>query len=179
VLQSRAVKVIGGAVAAAGLFVGGIAWAGGTPTVVMVGGSQVQTKVATNVSNWDTASQSVWENVIGASLTVSVPAGHARLVTARFNAETNCSAAGGEAWCAMRIMAKKPGSSPVQLHPRSGYDFAIDSPGGEAWEGNSITRSLRLGSGSWTIWVQGMSVGSGGGLGLDDWHYEVDVYTSS
>ena len=181
VLRGRAAKVTGASIAAFGLFCGGVAWAGlGAPTVTMIGGNQIQTKVAPNDGNWSTGSQLTWENVIGATLLVTVPGGTARLVTARFNAETNCTAAGVEAWCAMRVMAHKSGASgSVQLRPRSGSDFAIDSPGGEAWEGNSMVRTLRLGSGTWTVWVQAMSVGSGGSLNLDDWHYELDIYTAS
>lgn len=172
----RVTKVAVAAVAAIGLFFGGMAWAGVVAPTYLTGGSQVQTKVATSTGNWSTGTQLTWENITGATLHVNVPGGESRLVTARFSAESACSAAGVEAWCAMRIVAKKPGSSLVQLFPNSGSDFAFDSPGGEAWEGNSVTRSRRLGAGSWDIWVQGMSVGSGGSMALDDWHFEVDVY---
>jgi hypothetical protein len=180
-LRGRAAKAIGVGIAAVGLFFGGVAWAGnGSPTKTFIGGGLIQTKVVTAIGSWSTTSQMTWQNVHGATLQINVPGGATRLVTARFNAETMCSTLGIEAWCATRVMAHKTGASgSVQLHPRSGVNFAIDSPGGEAWEGNSMTRSIKLGSGTWTIWVQGMSFGTDGSLDLDDWHYELDVYMAS
>ena len=79
----------------------------------------------------------------------------------------------------MRIVARKGSGSVQEFRPRSGTDFAFDSPdsGTEYWEGNSVDRSLRVGAGTWYVWVQAQVVGgTTGSAFLDDWHFEVDVF---
>lgn len=176
---TRVAKGVLAAAAAAGLFFGGMAWAGNTGVVKMYGGQQIQTKIATG-DEWQTVTGgTLWEDVYGAALTVHVPAGGARLVTAHFSAESYCTAA---SWCAMRIVARRGADGPsVELYPRGGSGFAFDDDenGSEIYEANAFDRSIRLGSsGTWTVWAQARAVG-GDYVYLDDWYFEVDVIATS
>ena len=178
ILRNRAVQgfVAGGA--AVGLFAGGVAWAGGSPgPMALGGGAELQTKVKTSGVNTEIASLNTWESIPGAKVQVKVPAGKTRLLTSRFNAETNCTAENLIAgWCSVRIVARKAGGGTIQeLHPRVGSDFAIDSIGDETWDGNSAHRSIRLGAGTWDVWVQGLVSGTSGAFRVDDWHFETEV----
>jgi len=181
ILQSTTAKMVIAAGSAVALFAGGMAWAGGGPsTVGLTGGGQIQTKIVTSVGGYNVDSLDTWENIPGATVQVNVPGDKARVITARFNAETACSADGIIfGWCSMRIVARKVGSaSTIEMHPRSGSDFAIDSQG-KLWDGNAIHRSLRLGSGTWNVWAQGRVAGNTGSFTVDDWHFEVEVNKAS
>ena len=141
------------------------------------GGGQVSTYVVTDEDGWPSSSNNVWEDVTGARVELDVPSGRVRLVTARYNAESSCGASN---WCAVRIVARKQGSpTKIEFRPRVDNDFAFDAPGGEAYEGNSVNRSIRLGAGHWFITVQAQVVGGSGDMYLDDWHFEVQVNTAS
>ena len=188
ILQSRAATATIAAVASVGLFMGGMAFAGGggDPAVKFSGGSQVQSKVATSGLGFDVSGYNIWRSVPDARLTVNVPAGATRLITARFSAESDCSVDAGvsQDWCGMRIMAKKAGGQAMELYPRVGHEYAFDSDdsGQERWESNSFNRSIKLQSGSWDIWVQAQNYASAkavGGFFIDDFHFEVEVSKAS
>ncbi len=172
-VKGRAATIVIGALAAVGLGFGGIAIAGSLTDKQYGGGALLQTKIATN-SGDTTVSLSSWSSFSGGSVQVSVPSGKQRLIVATFTAESRCTAS-GKAWCALRIMAVKSGQDPIQLHPRAGDEFAFDSENGEVWEGNSAVRSIKLGSGNWTIYVQGQPTGPGE-MTVDDTHFQVEVY---
>ncbi len=155
------------------LFLSGIAIAGSLTDKRLSGGALVQTKISTNSGDHE-ISASKWTDVHTMDVDVTVPSGKKRLVVATFNAESRCTA-DGKAWCALRIIAEKSGQEPIELYPRSGDNFAFDSENGEVWEGNSAVRSLKLGSGNWSIQVQGQSTGPGS-MTLDDMHLQVEVY---
>lgn len=177
-LQSRITKIAIGVLAGVGLFAGGVAVAGHNANhKTFIGGGLVSSKVSTDGAGWGPPSAGAWHTVTGTSQTVSVPSGSVRLVTSRFNAESSCAA---DSWCAVRVVARKSGSSTVyEMYPRVGTEFAFDSPSGEAWEGNSVHRTLRLGSsGTWYISVQAYVVNTGS-MYLDDWHFETSVQTTS
>lgn len=178
IIRGRSFKIIVAMLAALGLFAGGAAVASHyAGHVTFSGGGVVQTKVATDTNGWGSSANNTWQSITGTGLTVSVPSGSARLITARFNAESSCTAT---AWCVVRIVARKSGSSTVtELHPRVGTEFAFDAPSGEAYEGTSVHRSIRLGSGTWTIFAQGYVQGTSGSMYVDDWHFEVSAHTSS
>ena len=180
ILHRRSAKVAVAAGSAVALFAGGMAWAGGggTDPVKMTGGSQVQTKVVTDVDPFTINNLDNWVNVPMAKVQVTVPQGTQRLVKAHFNAETSCSAVGTiiDGWCATRVVARKiSGSNTIEMHPQAGVNFAIDSGSDDAWEGHSMDRALLLGAGTWNVWVQGTIQGTDGALTIDDWYFEVEV----
>lgn len=171
----RAVTAVVGCAAAIALVLTGIAIAGNAPPVKFNGGALLQTKIATDYENLVISDLAKgWVDLDETELNASVPSGQNRVIVATFNAETFCSSA-GKGWCSLRIVAQKPGGAVQQLYPRAGSDFAIDSGGGELWEGNIVIRSLKIGSGNWQVWVQGRVVGAGE-LHVDDWHFQVDVH---
>lgn len=183
ILQSRSAKIGIAVLAALGMFAGGVAVASHNANHHTFSGRElVYTKVATDSAGFGSSANNVWQNVPGSTLSVGVPSGAPRLVNARFNAESSCSASN---WCAMRIVARKSGTSTeVELYPRAsaGFaaEFAFDSPGGEEWEGNSMHRSIRLGSsGTWYIYAQSYVAGSTGSVYLDDWHFEASIHAAS
>ncbi len=164
------------------VFAGGMAYAGNTPPVTVNGGTNVQAKVVTNVDGYTVGDFNTWNKLTGSEVTVNVPAGKSRMVTATFSAESSCDVqASGEAWCSVRIMAQKSGGSPVQLHPRVGDEFAFDSyDADEPWHGNFVSRSMRLGSsGTWKVWVELQKYAVGkhiGGMFIEHWHFQVETY---
>jgi hypothetical protein len=173
-IKRRTTTVLAAAVAAVALVLVGVAMAGISPPTKYTGGALQQTKIASLVTSFNFSSDPGWEDLPGSQLQITVPSGQDRVVVATFNAESFCSA-GGEGWCTARIMARKSGGTTQQMHPAAGSDFAFDSGGGELWEGNSMIRSRKLTAGTWTIWVQGDTVGPGDFI-VDDWHFQVDVH---
>lgn len=159
--------------------VGGMAYANHRAShVLFAGGGVVQKRVATESTAFSTSSTS-WVALPGSGVTISVPSRASRLVTAEFTAESTCSGNNGS-WCSARIVARRSGSSTlVELFPRVGSDFAFDTAtsGQDFWESHAINRSIRLGSGTWVVFVQGNALFSGSNLRLDDWHFHVDVAT--
>jgi hypothetical protein len=111
---------------------------------------------------------STWTNTSLSNLTadtITVPAtGNFRAVV-RFSAESACSAT---SWCTAVIYVDG-----IEANPKSGTDFAFDSPGGEAWQGLSMDRTsdIIVGTGSVRA-VQirvDIAVIGGGSWRLDDW----------
>lgn len=178
ILRTRATRVsVAVAIAASIGLLAGMAFANhDAGHVRFTGGAQVKTIVATDEDGWGPSTAGTWENVEGARVEFEVPSGTVRLVTGRFNAESDCSAS---SWCSVRIVARKHGTATdLVFRPRVGTEFAFDSPGGETWEGNSVNRTLRLGAGTWDVYVQAYVVNTGS-MYLDDWHFEVSLSTTS
>jgi hypothetical protein len=172
-LRRRTTTVLIGAVAAVLLVLAGVALAGISPPIKYTGGTLQQTKIASTTVGFNFGTSGSWEDLPGSQLQVTVPSGQDRVVVATFSSESFCTV-GGEGWCSLRIMARKSGTT-LPMHPAAGSDFAFDAGGGEAYEGNIVIRSRKLGAGTWTIWVQGQQVGTGDFI-VDDWHFQVDVH---
>jgi hypothetical protein len=152
---------------------------GGTALAALTasaGGAQLQIQNRANDLP-STTSSTVFNDLPGASVIVSVPAGRTQLINARFTAETICSRAvpalGGS--CSVRIAATRlPGGPTVGLNPNSGNDYAIDSVRGlDAAEGHAMERSLRLGPGAYLVRVQRAVTSPAISFRLDDWHLAV------
>jgi hypothetical protein len=97
--------------------------------------------------------------------TITIPATGNFRVVVRFSAESACSAA---SWCTARITVDG-----VEANPKSGGDFAFDSPGGEAWQSLSMDRTSDIIRGTGvarnvTVAVD-VAVLGGGSWRLDDW----------
>jgi uncharacterized protein YneF (UPF0154 family) len=96
---------------------------------------------------------------------ITVPATGTFRVVVRFSAESQCSAA---SWCTARITVDG-----VEANPKSGSDFAFDSPGGETWQSLSMDRTSDLISGTGAARNVSVSVDvavlGGGSWRLDDW----------
>lgn len=179
-LRRKPVKVTLAILASLGLLVGGII--GGVAYgshqsghVSFTGGGDVSKRVTANSNAWNTTADNTWQSLTGSGLGLTVPSGKVRLITAQFTAESACT---GSSWCSVRIVARKAGSSTEnELYPRSGTDFAFDTASDDLWESHAINRSIRLGSGSWLIYVQAHTF-TDGNLRLDDWHFHYDAHTS-
>jgi hypothetical protein len=97
--------------------------------------------------------------------TIRVPANGQFRVVVRFSGESACSAS---SWCSARITVDG-----VEANPKSGSDFAFDSPGGETWQSLSMDRTsdIIVGTGAArnvTVAVDVALIG-GGSWRLDDW----------
>jgi hypothetical protein len=145
------------------------------------GGSLVGIQVArdTGAQNLNTTS---FSNLSGAAVSLRVSAGTRYLVLATFSAESRCDGP-NNSFCSIRIVAVPSGGSATSLHPKSGTDYAFDSPGdapGTDWEGHSVQRSIRLSGGSngrtYTIRVQGTLQSGATNFALDDWHLTVERF---
>jgi hypothetical protein len=150
---------------------------GGTVAVAVltasVGGTtiQVQNRAETAASFTNVAA---FTNLPGAVVTVTVPAGASRLITARFTAESRCTGAVGR-WCSVRVVVFTPAGGIIELNPQSGIDFAFDSAATDNWEGNALERSIRLPAGTYRVLVQRAVNVAGTAFTLDDWHFRVDL----
>jgi hypothetical protein len=96
---------------------------------------------------------------------IAVPATGTFRIVVRFSAESACSAA---SWCTARITVDG-----VEANPKSGSDFAFDSPGGETWQSLSMDRTSDLIRGTGAARNVSVSVDVGlvgsGSWRLDDW----------
>jgi hypothetical protein len=150
---------------------------GGTAAVAVLTGSiggptiQVQNRAETTASFTNLA---VFNNLPGAVISVTVPAGATRLVTARFTAESQCTGVAGR-WCSVRVVVFTPSGGTVELNPQSGIDYAFDSASNDNFEGNALERSIRLPAGTYRVVVQRAVSVAGTGFRLDDWHFRVEL----
>src|SRR5438093_484867 len=97
--------------------------------------------------------------------TITVPTTGTFRVVVRFSGESACSAA---SWCSARVTVDG-----VEANPKSGSDFAFDSPGGETWQSLSMDRTSDVITGTGaarnvTVAVD-IAVIGGGSWRLDDW----------
>jgi len=130
--------------------------------------------VITETSGSTTMSDS-YTDVPGALLTFSVPAGKKQLVQLRFSAESYCFGFSGDAysWCSMRALVDGN-----EMLPNSGIDFAFDANGqtDDAWEGNSMERTLIVGPGTHTVRLQYAVTNTNVAFTVDDWTLTITQY---
>lgn len=112
-----------------------------------------------------------WQDVIGAKVTVNVPAGEEALVTARFSASSTCIGTGGKGgpWCAVRIML-----GGTEGHPQSAENFAFDSSnagteGAFSPEAHAMERFRTLGPGEHVVKVQALPMNGATSFSLANW----------
>jgi hypothetical protein len=106
--------------------------------------------------------------------TITVPATGTYRIIARFSGESACFATSGW-WCTLRILVDG-----VEANPKSGSDFAFDSPGGSTWHSLAIERTSDaiFGTGvprNVTIEVDWAVVGSGSWR-MDDWSASAELW---
>lgn len=122
-----------------------------------------------------------FNNVPGAAVPVSVPAGSSRLIMARFSAESACSGGAGAQYCSVRIVAVNVANGAVtELSPQSGIDFAFDSTDSAtetsaSWESHSMDRSERLDVGQYRVSVQRAVTNAAVTFWLDDYSLTVET----
>jgi hypothetical protein len=126
----------------------------------------------------------VFVDLPGAAVGVSVPANQSRLYDVPFFAETRCAGPGGGGWCSIRIIAVNVATGAVtELRPQAGIDYAFDSDMAGASddlnEGHGMERSARLFGGSsgasYRIQVQRAVTNNTIAFTLDDWHLAVET----
>lgn len=154
-------------VAAASLLIGTAAVAVST---YRTGGVSTEQYIATN----DTAVSVPgpgWQTVPATVISVNVPFGQRRLLSARFGAESLCQ---GSGWCSVRVVYTS-GAGLIEMAPQSGVDFAFDSDG-DLWAAHSIERTAAqyVGGGTYRVFVQAQRVG-GATFRLDDYHLNVNA----
>ena len=66
-----------------------------------VGTSTSRQYIIDQTNAWQVPSVDTWINVPSASVTVRIPRGTRRLISARFNAESLCT---GSGWCSVRVI---------------------------------------------------------------------------
>ena len=124
-----------------------------------VGTTTSRQYVIDQTNAWSVPTVNTWTNVPSASVTVTIPAGTRRLISARFNAESLCT---GSGWCSVRVIyVRAADGATAELGPQSGTDFAFDSAGG-SWEAHAIERTSTgfLPAGTYSVRVQAQRVNS-------------------
>lgn len=115
--------------------------------------------------------QNDFSNVTTAGLTsfssdtIPVPATGNYRVVATFSGESACNAA---SWCSAVIFVDG-----IEANPKSGTDFAFDSPGAPTWISPSIQRTSDVIAGTGSVRnvvvELRLAVVGGGNWGIDDW----------
>src|SRR5215208_7654541 len=124
-----------------------------------------------------------FNNVPGAAVPVSVPAGSTRLIMARFSAESSCSGGAGAQHCSVRIVAVNAATGAVtELSPQSGVDFPFDttdlpSETFASCEDHSMDRSERLDAGDYRVMVERAVSDAAVTFWLDDYSLTVEQAT--
>jgi hypothetical protein len=103
---------------------------------------------------------------------IQIPANGNYRAVVSFSAESACESG---SWCSAVITVDG-----VEANPKSGTDFAFDSPGGETWQGLTMDRVSDVIAGTGTarnvvVEVQ-VAVVSGGSWRLDDWAVVTELY---
>jgi hypothetical protein len=116
-----------------------------------------------------------FQNLAGATATITVPAGKVQLVEAEFTADSTCQGAFAENFCSVQILADG-----AEMAPVAAGDFAFDGVGtaDDFYEGHAMQRSIVLGPGKHTIQVQASVTLSGMAFYLDDWSLTVTQYNN-
>ena len=118
-----------------------------------------------------------YQNLAGATATITVPAGKVQLVQADFFAESSCVGEFGGNFCSLRILADGAEMSPSAFE--AGVEFAFDGVGADDFrEGHAMQRSILLGPGTHTIRVQAAVSNSFTGVFLDDWSLTITQYNN-
>lgn len=181
-LWSRATRTRGRRIAlataaaftAVGLAVGGAAAVSTTQSAGSVTAQQYATN--SDATYVGTVGNS-WTNVPGTYVSVTIPSGTSRVIDARYTAESQCL---GTGYCSARVVYQKSGGSITEMRPVAGTDFAFDSSGGDvrgSWESHAMERStVRLGAGTYRVWVQGSkSAAAVSEFRLDEQHLVVSL----
>lgn len=118
------------------------------------------------------AGPNTWQTVPSTAITVTVPRGQRRILTARFNAESLCVAPAG--WCSARVVYSSGGPL-TELSPDAAADYAFDSDG-DQWSSHSMDRSSAqyLRAGVYRVFVQAQRVNATQ-FRLDDYHFTVGL----
>jgi hypothetical protein len=103
---------------------------------------------------------------------LQVPATGNFRVQASFSGESACDAG---SWCTLQLRVNG-----VSTNPKSGSDFAFDSPGGNVWTSNAMQGTSDVISGTGTarnitVEVYWAVVG-GGSWRLDDWNFSAELW---
>jgi hypothetical protein len=116
-----------------------------------------------------------FQNLPGATATITVPADKVQLVKAEFTADSTCQGAFAENFCRLQILADG-----AEMAPAGAGDFAFDGVGtaDDFYEGHAMQRSILLGPGKHTIQVQAAVTLSGMSFFLDDWSLSVTQYNN-
>jgi len=116
-----------------------------------------------------------FQNLGGATATITVPAGQVQLVVADFSADSTCQGSFAENFCSVQILADG-----AEMAPVAAGDFAFDGVGtaDDFYEGHLMQRSILLGPGTHTIRVQALVTLSGMSFFLDDWSLTVTQYNN-
>jgi len=116
-----------------------------------------------------------FQNLIGATATITVPVGQVQLVQAEFSSDSTCQGAYAENFCRVQILADGAEMSPI-----AAGDFAFDGVGtaDDFYEGHAMQRSILLGPGVHTIRVQAAVTLPGMAFYLDDWSLNITQYNN-
>jgi hypothetical protein len=116
-----------------------------------------------------------FQNLGGATATITVPAGQVQLVQAEFSADTTCQGAFAENFCRVQILADG-----AEMNPIAAGDFAFDGVGtaDDFYEAHAMQRSILLGPGTHTIRVQAAVTLLGMAFYLDDWSLAITQYNN-
>ena len=116
-----------------------------------------------------------FQNLGGATATITVPANQVQLVVADFSADSTCQGSFAENFCSVQILADG-----VEMGPVAGGDFAFDGVGtaDDFYEAHSMQRSILLGPGTHTIRVQALVTLSGMSFFVDDWSLTITQYNN-
>lgn len=118
-----------------------------------------------------------YQNLPGATATITVPAGKVQLVQATYFAESTCVSTFHPHFCSVRILADGTEMSPSALE--AAVEFAFDGSAADDFrEGHSMQRSILLGPGTHTIQVQVAVSASDDGIFLDDWSLTITQYNN-
>jgi len=142
------------------------------------GGYSYQT-IIQNSTDASSIATTAFVTLAGTFTFVSVPSSTTRLIDARFTAESSCAGGGAGNWCTARIVVyNRSTGSITELLPQSSTDFAFDSVGSanDYWESHAIERSIRLGPGTYYVYVQWRTTSTSTVFRLDDWHFAVDIH---
>ncbi len=143
-----------------------------------IGGSSYQTIIQNSTDAASTTS-TAFTTLPGTFTFVSVPSSTTRLIVARFTAESYCSGGSAGNWCTARIVVYNRSTGAItELFPQSSTDFAFDAVGtaNDYWESHAIERSIRLGAGTYYVYVQWRTTSTSTSFRLDDWHFAIDIH---
>jgi hypothetical protein len=172
VFRRKRVLLVTGAVVAAGALVALVALPAAYGIVIGRSGSVTERQTFVHSTDSFATASATYVNVTNADRSVTVAAGTARMVDARFTAESEC--AGSTGWCSVRIVVVAPNGAVTELDPASGPDFAFATGGGGS-AGHGIERTSRLlSAGTYRVQVQARVVGATS-LRLDDWALAVEI----
>jgi hypothetical protein len=116
-----------------------------------------------------------FQNLPGATATITVPAGQVQLLQAEFSADSTCQGSFAENFCRLQILADG-----TEMNPVAAGDFAYDGVGNadDFYEAHSFQRSLVLGPGKHTIQVQASVTLAGMAFYMDDWSLTLTQYNN-